>query len=284
MSYFKRFTNFCGGFAAFAAMLHLVGEYMMFKAPEAEGMTDKLREFLSVERADNFRGYAIMVAFFVLSVALGRIFERLPYITFAVSLLPLYQVIELYSSGKLVKFPSLYLLFAIIHTTGNLVYALILDREDGKRRAFWCVNLLGALIAMGGVWLWNRANELSVYEDPLAVEELSKFESKVALAAGESFQGIVLRLAIIFAISVIISIVLRDIYFIDAIIAIVPVGYAVNEVLLFDKLFVFEELCIILCALYFASRVALVVFEPMRSPRVDKKAPSSVDSKDAEMV
>ena len=98
MSYFKRFTNFCGGFVAFAALLHLIGEYMTFKPTDAEGTLGKLKEFLDVEQAANYRGYAIMLALFVLSVIAGRIFEKLPYISLAVSLLPLYQTVNLLSS------------------------------------------------------------------------------------------------------------------------------------------------------------------------------------------
>ena len=147
MSYFKRFTNFCGGFVAFAAILHLIGAYMSFEAIEAEGTLGKLKEFLDVKQDGNFRGYAIMALLFLLSAALGRIFERLPYVTLAVSLFPLYQTVELYSSGALVNFPSLYLILSIFHALGNIVYALALDRADGKRRAFVSAAVLGTMIS-----------------------------------------------------------------------------------------------------------------------------------------
>ena len=281
MSYFKRFTNFCGGFVAFAAILHLIGAYMSFEAIEAEGTLGKLKEFLDVKQDGNFRGYAIMALLFLLSAALGRIFERLPYVTLAVSLFPLYQTVELYSSGALVNFPSLYLILSIFHALGNIVYALALDRADGKRRAFVSAAVLGTMISAGGVWLWRRANELKVYDDPEVIgEELSGANAKIALAAQDGFQKLILKIAIMIAISVLISLLLRDIYFIDAILSVVPLAYALNKVLLRGEIAVFGVFVLTLCVMYFAARVAIMVFEPMRV----KKAVASVDNKDAEMV
>ena len=284
MSYFKRFTNFCGGFVAFAALLHLIGEYMMFKAPEAEGLMGKLKEFLDIEQTADFRGYAIMFALFVLSVIVGRVFERVPYISLLVSLLPLYQTVNLLSSGKLVKCPALYLFLAILHTAGNVIHAIVLDRADGRRRGFVSAGVLGAAMSLGGVWLWNRANEMSTYEDPFAMEELGRVELKIAIASQDGFQELILKLAVMVGVSVLISLILRDIYFIDAILSAVPLVYTIQKVLLMDKLVIFEELTIILCALYFGTRVALAVFEPMRVKKKRQKATAVLDNKSEEMV
>lgn len=267
MSYFKRFTDFCGGFVAFAAALHLIGEYMTFKLPEDELTAGKLKVFLDVERAEGYRGYVIMAALFVLSVIIGRIFERLPYVTLAVSLLPLYQTVNLFAGGKIEKFPILYLLLAILHTAGSIIHALVLDKADGKRRGFICAGVLGAMMSAGGVWVWRKAGELLVYEDPLAVEGLSKTEIQIAVAAQDGAHTLVLNIALMIAVSTLVSLILRDIYFIDAILSVVPLVYAVNKVLLHKQIVIFEELTLILCTLYFVTRVALVAFEPMRATK-----------------
>lgn len=274
MNYFKRFTNFCGGFVAFAAILHLIGEYMSFKLPEDAEMS-KIRTFLSAERPEEYRGYVIMIALFVLSAALGRIFERLPYVTLAVSLLPLYQTVNLFSLGKIEKFPILYLLLAILHTVGSIVHALVLDRCDGKRRGFICATELGLAMAAAGAWLYRKACELSVYEDPETVEGLSKTEIRIATAAHEDFQNLIMNIAVMIAVSVFVSLILRDIYFIDAIISAVLL-FAVSKVVIGGHVLVFAELTLILCALYFGTRVALLVFEPMREPKKQRSADAAL--------
>ena len=111
-------------------------------------------------------------------------------------------------------------------------------------------------------------------------EELSGVNAKIALAAQDGFQKLILKIAIMIAISVLISLLLRDIYFIDAILSVVPLAYALNKVLLRGEIAVFGVFVLTLCVMYFAARVAIMVFEPMRV----KKAVASVDNKDAEMV
>lgn len=272
MSYFKRFTDFCGGFIAFAAVLHLIGEYMTFKLPEEDIASGKLRTFLDAERAENYRGYVIMVALFALSVLVSVIFERLPYVTLAISLLPLYQTVDLFSNGKFERFSILYLLLAVLHTAGSIIHALVLDKSDGKRRGFICAGMLGVMMSAGGVWVWRKAGELLVYEDPFTVEGLSRTELQIATAAKDGVHALVLNVAVMIAASVVLSLILRDIYFIDAILSAVPLFYAVNKALLHGQLVLFEEFILILCALYFVTRVAIVAFEPMRdTPKGAKK-------------
>ena len=267
MSYFKRFTDFCGGFVAFAAILHLISEYMTFKLAEDETSSGKLRMFFDAERPEGYRGYVIMVALFVLSVLIGRIFERLPYVTLAVSLLPLYQTADLFFGGKFERFSTLYLLLAILHTVGSIVHALVLDGADGKRRGFVSALVLGTAISAGGAWVWRKAGELAVYEDPMTEEGLDALEVKLAVAAQAGAHEIILDIALMIALCVIISLVLRDIYFIDAILAIVPLMYAIKKVLISGQLEIFRGLTLILCTLYFVTRVALVAFEPMRGAK-----------------
>lgn len=277
MSYFKRFTDFCGGFVAFAAVLHLIGEYMTFKLPEDEFTSGKLKVFLDAERTEGYRGYVIMVALFVLSVLVGRVFERLPYVTLAVSVLPLYQTVNLFSNGKFERFSILYLLLAILHTAGSIIQALVLDKNDGKRRGFVCAGVLGVMMLAGGVWVWRKAGDLLVYDDPFTVESLSKTELQIATAAQDGVHALVLKIAVMIAVSVVLSLILRDIYFIDAILSVIPLVYAVNKALIHGQLVLFEEFILILCTLYFATRVALVAFEPMRADKKREQNSSTDD-------
>ena len=272
MAYFKRFTNFCGGFVAFMAILHLIAEYMSFKLTDDEMALGKTKVFFNAERPEAYRGYVIMIALFALSIIVGRVFERLPYVTLAVSLLPLYQTVNLFAGGKFERFSTLYLLLAVLHTVGSIAHALVLDKADGKRRGFITAAVLGTILSAAGVWVWRRASDLLAYEDPLALEGLSKFELDLAVAAELGAHELILDIAIMIAISVVISLILRDIYFVDAILAVVPLVYAVNKVLVKGQLEIFRELTLILCTLYFVVRVALVAFEPMIPAKKSKKA------------
>ena len=153
MNYFKRFTDFCAGFAIFSALMYILGKFTSFNPQDAQGMMDKVKLFVDKElHADN-RACVLMVILFGVSLVAGLVFERMPYISFAVSILPLAWVCVMLWQEFLSERPMLYLLMAATHCLGNLAHSLILDREDKKRRAFACVNILGGAVLAGGIFL-----------------------------------------------------------------------------------------------------------------------------------
>ena len=80
-------------------------------------------------------------------------------------------------------------------------------------------------------------------------------------------------IALMVAVSVIISLILRDVYFIDAILAIIPFVYSVRIVLIKNALPLFGVLMLGLSLFSLVSRVLLVAFEPMRPMKgASKKA------------
>jgi hypothetical protein len=161
----------------------------------------------------------------------------------------------------------LYIVLGLLHIVGNIIHSLLLDRADGKRRAFICANVCGGAIVGFAAWLWLKLRGLAAYDDPFEAEELSRLDLKISIAAEEDFQKLIFNIAVMIAITVLISILLRDIYFIDAILALVPLVYCVYIVLLKDKLILFGELMLGATFFYFVCRMLLMIFEPMRTPK-----------------
>ncbi len=265
MNYFKKFTDFCGGFLAFTAIMYLIKEFSAFAKGEEMKTLEKLKLFFDPREVNDYRGFLILILLLAVSVVAGRVFHRLPYISFAVSLFPFFQAINLYSTDKISndEYPMLYLIFASLHTLGSIIHAVYLDGLDGKRRGFMCANVCGGAIALFGTWLWFFAKKTAAYADPFAMD-IGKLEMRISAAAKEGFQRLILDIALMVAVSVLVSILLRDVYFIDAILALFPFAYTVRVVLIKDALPLFGELMLGLSLLYLVSRVLLVAFEPMR--------------------
>ena len=275
MNYFKKFTDFCGGFLAFAAIMYLIKEFSAFAKGEKLETIEKLKLFFDPKEVADYRGFLILILLLAVSVVAGRIFHRLPYISFAVSLLPFFQAINLYSMGKIgdEDRPMLYVIFASIHTLGNVIHAVYLDTTDGKHRGFVCAGICGGAITGFGVWLWFFSKKVALYEDPFSMMDIGKLEMRISVAAKEGFQRFILDIALIVAVTVIISLLLRDVYFIDAALALVPFIYSIRIVLMKNELPIFGELMLGLTLFYFVSRLMLVAFEPMREMKgISKKA------------
>ena len=108
MSYFKKFTDFCAGVAAFVAAVFFIRKYMVFEPEEPpttlpgvstdeigetlEAVTEKfpgkLEQFLTPDAYNDYSLLLPLIFLLLLSAILGRVFARLPYVCFAISLLP----------------------------------------------------------------------------------------------------------------------------------------------------------------------------------------------------
>lgn len=261
MSYFKRFTDFCAGFAIFSALIYILGEFMSFEPKEPVGMLDKAKLFFEKGVKFDNRAYALMIILLLVSLVAGRIFERMPYISLALSLLPLGWVCVMLWQELLSERPMLYFLMAVVHCIGNLAHSLFLDRADGKRRAFACVNILGGSVLAGGAFLYYKATALLALGD-VNSEELSVYSASVLEGAQKGEHKTVLTVALIVFATAVLSIILRDIYFIDAICAFPVLVYSVYLVGA-EKLTIASQAVLVFVFLYFAFRLAVLFFEPM---------------------
>lgn len=261
MSYFKRFTNFCAGFTAFHAIIYLIGQFMSFNPTGDPNMTEKIKLFLAPDHQKSHREYLVLIILLVLSAVAGRIFERAPYISLVISLAPLAKILLLFGDEKLFDRPMLYIILGLLHVSGNVIHAVILDRADGRRRAAICVHIFGICAFAASLWLMRQAKELLSLEEE-AVAELGRLDLTVLAGAENGAHEIILKLGIFILSSVTLSIILRDIYFIDAILSILPFGYCVYLIAT-GKLTLFPAIILAATFLYFSFRLLLLFAEPM---------------------
>ena len=261
MNYFKRFSDFCALFAIAAASVYTLRKFISFNPANAEGFKEKLKLFFSKEYSRDYRAYVILIILLAASVIIGRILERFPYVGFALSLAPMLQILLMLGDGKLYERPMLYLILGIAHLLGGIVHSLYLDRSDEKRRAFICVNLAGVALAGVGFWIWRRASLLNLLDEE-AVSELGARDSAILLSLEDGAPSIILKLSVILLIGVALSIILRDVYFIDTIVAAVPFAYSAYLVSN-EKLSLFPLTVLMITLIYFSFRLLVMLCEPM---------------------
>ncbi len=261
MSYFKRFTNFCAGFTAFHAIIYLVGQFMSFNPAGNPSMLEKLKLFLANDHPKSHREYIALIFLLIFSAVVGRIFERMPYISMAVSILPLIKIIIMFCDGKLFDRPMLYVLLGLLHTSGNIAYAISLDKYDGKRRANLCAHIFGASAFAMALWLKLRADKLAELEEA-ARAGLGDLDLSILAGAENGLDSLLFKLGLFVLISVAVSIILRDVYFVDTILALFPFGFCVYLITA-GKLTLFPAIVLAVTFLYFAFRLLVFVAEPM---------------------
>lgn len=265
MNYFKRFSDFCAIFAIFAATIYTLRKFMSFNPANAEGMKEKLKLFFSKDYVRDYRAYLLLVILLAVSVTVGILLERFPYVGFAASLAPMLQILLMLGNGKLYESPMLYVILGIAHVMGSIVHALYLDRADGKRRAFICVNLGGITLSAFGLWVWRIAEQLALLgaiPDEESIAELGAFDSAILLGIESGAPSLIINITAMIFVGVAISLLLRDIYFIDAIIAAIPFGYSVYLVAA-EKLLLFPLPIILITLIYLIFRLLVLVCEPM---------------------
>lgn len=219
--YFKRFGDFCAGFAVFAALLFLFREFMIFRPTEvdAEGIKEKLTLFFSRDPIQGYGLYLILIALLLLSVTLSLLLKRAPAASFGVSLLPLSYTVLLFTQNKLYERPALYLILSLLHTASLLFVCVQSDRQDRGRRAALC----GDLACLFLVGLCLRIILRAPFVIRHAWSELLLFERQMyaPLLQGASL-WIFGACAATYAALALLRFLWRDLYFLDAALSVPP--------------------------------------------------------------
>lgn len=279
MNYYKRFGDFCAGFTIFADIMYLLRKFMVFEADDAEGIFQKLKLFFDSTNFAN-RAHLVLIALLLSSLVLGLIFERLPYIGFTVSLIPLTHSLLMISEKYLEKNAVFYLLLIAVHVTGQFICALNLDRADGKRRAFICANICGATIPAFALLVKRTASALAALTEEEMFEK-DAFFREIYDGLEDGGDKLIMKIAIITIVTVVLSFILRDIYFLDAALSAVPFGYTLYLAFA-EKLTMFELLMFIVTFAYFVFKLLLVFFEPMAKKK-DKTSKTKSENKNEEL-
>lgn len=262
MSAIKKFSVFCGGFAAFSAAIYLFGQFMSYdpRVEEELSILDRFKMFLSREPVKDYYLYLMLLGLLLLTLALSLIFRKHPWIGFAASILPLLRLMSMFSSEKLYERPMLYVLLCVVQSAGLLYECIRMDRADGKRRAAFGTDLV-ALIGILLCFYTVAQAEIVATLDPSTLPDLSFFQQKLYFHLEDADLSVFYRPAIALGATLILRWILRDVYFLDAVLAVVP---AVYSIWLFNtEAFPFHGILFVtLTVIYAIARIAIAISCP----------------------
>lgn len=264
MKYLKRFTDFCGGFAAFCAIVYSMGQFIMYTPADEISTVEKFKHFFFGNYTKNFNAYVVMISLFVISLVVGVIFERFPFVSLSVSLLPLMWTLFMFASGWLYERPMLYVILALVHMSGSIIYAVLLDRVDSKRRAFWCVNVFGTLLGALCLAAWRKSEimrSMTFKDDEIL--DFSDIDNEIFIGLADDSAKLLLIIGVLLLVTVIVSLLLRDLYYIDVILCAVPCIYSLRAFFT-EELTTFGGVVFSAVAVYFVMRIFIMLSEPMR--------------------
>lgn len=281
MTLFKKFTDFCAGIAAFVGGLFLLQKYMVFEPLDTEEYISwlsyeikysgggsieeiteapsKLRQFFTPELINDFdyRILLILVISLILSVLIGRIFKRLPYVCFFFSLIP--TVITAHAFTEELLFVQIGLFFAVcaLHLAGNVVECILRDKEDGRHRLWISAKISLLFPAALCLFCTKIAEKIPTEDIKYKLDIFSDLAFK--MTEPENMQTIT-RIGWMYLIIFVISMLLYNVYFIDAILTTVPLGYLIY--MLYGKFLTFQPAVFTVLALVcFMTHIALCTCE-----------------------
>ena len=299
MSLFKKFTDFCAGIAAFVAGLFLLQKYMVFTpltdaeyirwlsdeikygketaVNETVTAPSKISQFFTPEIINeyDYRLLFILIITLVISILIGRIFKRLPYVCFFFSILPAIEITYLFTQQRLYTQIGLFLICGMLHVAGNVVECILRDKEDGRHR-LWVSSRIAILFPIAFCLLCTKI------ADRIPLEEIGKklpifSELAFKLTKPENME-IVTKIGWIYFMIFIVTTLLYNVYFVDAILTAIPVGYTVY--LLYSEILTFNPaIFVLLAVICFATQLSLCVCENNLSRKEQMKERAQVSEK-----
>ena len=302
MSSFKKFTDFCAGAAGVICALFFIRQYMAFvpeEPPEpsissppgtdsteiatdvieqvTEKFPSKLEQFLTPTEAVDYSLLIPLAIILLLSAVLGRAFRRLPYVCFGISVVPALLTAYMFESDTLHTQEPMFLIISLLHASGNLVDCLMRDREDGRHRAWICAKIssaAGALLCFGTLWKGAQA-------PPEDADKIGHIENAILHTMTPTDVDMLITLGWMFIILFAVSLALYNVYFIDAILSVVPTAFVIYQTA--GGYLTLAPLCFcviaVICTL---THLALAVFENNFSQKEQlkqlKKAQSNSDA------
>lgn len=271
MSYFKKFTDACAAVAAAAASLFFIRKYMEFTpkvSDDPQNDPSKLEQFLEPSATADYSMLLPLIIILLISLIVGRIFKRLPYLCFIVSVLPFAHIVYMFKLDRLYEQEALFLVMGALHVVGNLAECLLRDREDGRHRMAIAARLFSGASALFCYYV-IKLNQKGPPADTTDIK-FNQFEIDVLYRLKEEEIAIITKLGWMFLVLFIVSIILYNVYFIDALLAIPPFVYCIYCV--------FSETLGRMSLLFFAitiiclvAHLLLTVFENNLSRKEQKK-------------
>lgn len=281
MTLFKKFTDFGAGIAAFFGGLFLLQKYMVFKPlddseylnwlsyeinhsniTESETVIEapsKIKQFFTPDLINDFdyRLLFILVVTLALSVLVGVIFRKLPYVCFAFSIIPALEIAYLFAKERLYTQIGLFLILGALHVAGNLFECMVRDREDGRHRLWICAKISLLLPALFCLICTKAADKIPVegINDRIPIFKELAFK----MTKPENME-IVTKIGWMYVIIFAVAMIFYNVYFIDTILSAIPLVYTIH--LLYSENLSFNPaLFALLASICFMTHITLCVFE-----------------------
>lgn len=230
MTYFKKFTDFCSGFAAFTALIYLFRRFMTFKFENTElGFIDKIKLFLSRTAQLEYYMMLCLAIALAVSVICGRIFARLPFIATVFCVPPLLMSVDMVQAGLIKEYPMLYVILCAVAVIGAVVDCICADRADGKHRCSHAGNTVTVMLSVFCLYIARKSAVLSLVTDEEELLSLTRFETEIYRASCDVDMRFFYVLAAVYAVLALIGFILYDIYFVNACLAIAPAIYLIYQ-------------------------------------------------------
>ena len=251
MSYLKKLSGFAGVAGAFFASLLLFAKYMEYDPANVKEDMSKLRWFFSSNNDKEYRQYLVLIALLLFVVAVGFVFKKLPSLTLAVSVLPMCQAMsmlykdlfythEFKVNNETIKYQYGYVYIAICAFifVASLYEAVAFDKENGKSQTVIgtaLVGAFGAALSWASVTLSALAYKLNdIFITDTLTEEQAQLAADVKpfgilllSEVPEKEKSVLMGIMIALLVCVAVGLILRRVYFINAIISFVPFIWSV---------------------------------------------------------
>ncbi|MBR2354044.1 MAG: hypothetical protein IKD18_06390 [Clostridia bacterium] len=237
MSRIKKFTDFFAIFGAFSAAMYLIMKFMPFKTMEEDApILTKIKEFFSPELKKDYIVFLILFLLFFGSFLFSRIFPKLPSLHFGISLLPLawsffmFDYIQTIFEGseltnRLKEHPMLFLICALLNTVGALADCFLYDRKNGSNHSVIASWIPSALLLHISLNMFIKTRFMP--EDLSEITYQIHFAHVDANAIPRYFE-MYLWIAIVYGVILTISILLRKLHYISAVLSLLAAGFAIG--------------------------------------------------------
>ena len=285
MSLFKKLTDFCTGIAAFVGSLFLLQKYMLFEPLDTQeyiewlsyeikysdgklspsmldGITEapsKLSQVFTPKLANeyDYRLLAILIVTLAISILVGLIFKKLPYVSFFFSLIPAVEITYLFTKERLYTQIGLFLIAGALHVAGSIFECIIRDKEDGRHRLWVCAKI-SLLFPAAFCLLCTKLTDVISIEG--IDDKLPIFKDIAFKMTNPNNMEIVTKIGWMYVIIFAVAMVFYNVYFIDTILTSIPLIYTIH-MLYSENLSFNPALFTVLAAICFMTHIALCTCE-----------------------
>lgn len=220
MSYFKKFGDFCSGFACFAAVMWLFAEYMTFDIGDV-GFKEKVIDFFDKDAQYTHRIMLILALMLAISVVASIVFRKVPYLTLLFSVPTLTLSVYMVSNNAIENYPMMYIILCAISVISGVWECISKDKLDGGHRAAFACDFVSLLAAGSMLFIFKKSISLAPTEEIQTVA-LTPFYREISTNSQTMNMKLFVIFACVYLALTLISLLLTDVYFLDAALAVVP--------------------------------------------------------------